>query len=188
MNQQEYFNYLKSRSRLADLYRRKLLYPALAKQFSGKVLDVGCGIGDFLAFRENTVGIDINTFNVQYCKERNLEAYEIKNGVYPFAEKVFDGVILDNVLEHLPDPIPTIREVSRVLKSKGVFIIGVPGKKGYTMDSDHKHFYDESKLEKLLKEHGYILLRFVYGPAFIKSDMLSNLLSQYCIYGVFQQE
>lgn len=187
MNQKEYFNYLKGRSVLADMYRKKLLYPALSKQFSGKVLDVGCGIGDFLSFRENTVGVDINKYNVEYCRERKLEAFLIENGAYPFQDKSFSGAILDNVLEHLQDPAPTILEVDRILEHGGIFIIGVPGKKGYTMDDDHKHFYNEKDLESLMNRYNFSLLKFIYGPAFIKSDLLSRTLSQYCIYGVFRK-
>jgi SAM-dependent methyltransferase len=187
MNQKEYFNYLKGRSFLADQYRSKLLYPALSRQFVGKVLDIGCGIGDFLSFRKNTIGIDINPYNVAYCKERNLEAYVIENGIYPFDNRTFNGAILDNVLEHLTDPAPTLREAGRILQKGGVFIVGVPGKKGYTMDDDHKHFYDEEGLTKLLAKFDFRLKRFVYGPAFIKSQFLSNTLSQYCVYGVFEK-
>jgi len=187
MNEQEYFNYLKSRSKLANFYRKNLLYPALSRQFSGTVLDVGCGIGDFLTFRPNTVGVDINPYNVEYCLKLGLEAKNIDNGRYPYSPHFFDGVILDNVLEHLSDPAPTLREINRVLKYGGVFIVGVPGRKGYTMDDDHKHFYEEPQLKQLLSNFGFNNKRFIYGPMFVKSTVLSKSLSQYCIYGVFEK-
>jgi SAM-dependent methyltransferase len=186
MNEQDYFKYLKGRSALAGIYRKLVLYPALSKEFHGKVLDVGCGIGDFLAFRENTVGIDINPYNIEFCKNRHLEAYAIENGKFPFPDKTFDGLILDNVLEHLEDPAPTLTEIQRVLKPKGVFIVGVPGKKGYSMDSDHKRFYQEPDLQLLLSNYKLKPYKYIYGPAFIKSDWLSRRLSQYCIFGVFR--
>lgn len=184
----DYFNYLKGRSRLAAIYRNTILYPSLSKEFKGKVLDVGCGIGDFLAFRKNTVGIDINSYNVAYCKDRGFEAYTIANGVYPFEDKSFDGVVLDNVLEHLVDPAPTIKEIRRVLKTGGIFILGVPGKKGFTMDDDHKNYYEEKDLEGLLVGYGLSNVKYIYGPLLIKSEWLSKTLSQYCIYGVFRNE
>lgn len=188
MSELRYHEYLLSRSQLSKFYRNNILYPALARQLHGKVLDIGCGIGDFLLFRKNTVGVDINSYNVAYCNKIGLEAYPIENGKYNFPDSTFDGAILDNVLEHLTDPSPTINEVKRIVKKGGHFIIGVPGKKGYTMDDDHKKFYEEKDLEKLLHGFGFAIVKYVYGPVFIKSDLLSSSLSQYCIYAVFRKE
>jgi SAM-dependent methyltransferase len=187
MNDKSYFNYLLKRSQLSNIYRKFILYPRLAAQLSGKVLDVGCGIGDFLKFRRNTIGIDINEFNVSHCNQIGLEAYKITDGKYPFNDKTFDGAILDNVLEHLSDPTVTINEISRVLTEGGTLIIGVPGIKGYTMDDDHKMFYTEDQLEGLLLKHNFSLVKYIYGPLMIKSAMLSKSISQYCIYGVFKK-
>lgn len=185
MSDKAYFDYLTKRSILSKLYRNFILYPVLSREFDGKVLDVGCGIGDFLKFRANTIGVDINPYNVDYCAKNKLEAYLIQNGKYPFEGAFFDGVILDNVLEHLSIPDPTINEISRVLKSKGILIIGVPGTKGYTMDSDHKKFYDEESLRELLQRNGFKLKKYIHGPLMMRSKWLSKTISQYCLYGVF---
>ncbi len=188
ISSEEYFAYLKTRSKIADIYRKYVMYPAVNRTLKGKVLDVGCGIGDFLAFRGvNTVGIDINPLNVNYCKSNGQEAYLIEGNTYPFTEQSFDSVILDNVLEHLVEPEFTINEISRVLKSNGVLVIGVPGLKGYTMDSDHKKFYDEVEMNKLLVKNNYTNIGFKYMPCFIKSNFLSKSISQYVIYGIYKK-
>ena len=57
---QDYFNYLRGRSRLGLLYRKYWLYPRLNKYLYGDVLDVGCGVGDLLSFRPSTIGVDVN--------------------------------------------------------------------------------------------------------------------------------
>jgi SAM-dependent methyltransferase len=188
ISSEEYFAYLKTRSKIADIYRKFVLYPSVNSVLKGKVLDVGCGIGDFLAFRKvNTVGIDINPLNVNYCKSNKQEAFVIEGSTYPFEKQSFDSVILDNVLEHLVQPEITINEISRVLKSNGVLVIGVPGKKGYTMDSDHKKFYDEVEMNKLLVQNNYTNIGFKYMPCFIKSNFLSKSISQYVIYGIYKK-
>ena len=64
----EYFEYLKGRSRLGNVYRKYLLYPALCRRLEGRTLDVGCGIGDMLVHRGNTVGVDVNPRTVEFCK------------------------------------------------------------------------------------------------------------------------
>ncbi len=188
MNDNDYHNYLLKRSFLSKIYRNNILYPVLCKEFRGKVLDIGCGIGDFLIHRENTVGIDINKTNVDYCRSKNLEAYEIINNSYPFPDQIFDGAILDNVVEHLIDPMPTLQESARILKGGGTLIVGVPGSKGYTMDSDHKKFYDEKALSQLLGAGHFVLKRFIYAPFMIRSEWLDRTISQYCLYGVFTKE
>ena len=55
-----YYEYLKKRSIIGLLYRKYILYPSICKHLNGHVLDIGCGIGDFLKFRANTVGIEIS--------------------------------------------------------------------------------------------------------------------------------
>ena len=42
---EQYYHYLRQRSRLGLWYRRYWLYPRLNKHLRGQTLDVGCGIG-----------------------------------------------------------------------------------------------------------------------------------------------
>jgi SAM-dependent methyltransferase len=182
----DYFEYLKTRSKLALFYRFNFVYPFISKMLQGKVLDIGCGIGDFLMFKKGVVGIDINSLNIDYCKQQGWEAYLIENNKFPFDDNSFEGAVLDNVLEHLTEPHFTLLEAKRVLKNKSRIIIAVPGIKGYEMDNDHKQFYDEVAMSKLLKDFGFINIKYFYRPTFIKSTYFSKKLSQYCIYGVFE--
>jgi len=180
---EDYFNYLKKRSFLAHVYMNFYLYPRLVRRMTGKALDVGCGVGGFLRFRKNTIGADVNEHNVNYCAEQGLNVRLINSSRYPFEDTEFDSVILDNVLEHIAEPKETFEEISRVLKSKGRLVVGVPGIKGYLCDSDHKVFYDEEKLVVLMKQFGFAVNEVIHTP--IKSSYLNKKISQYCLYGVF---
>ena len=178
---QVYFEYLMRRSFLGDLYRRYVLYPRLNLHLKGRVLDVGCGIGDMLSYRKNTVGLDVNPLNVDFCQKRQLEAYVMKPDVIPFKDETFDSVLLDNVLEHIEKPSLLFKEIRRVLKPDGILLIGVPGIRGYESDDDHKVFYDEKKLHTLAQKNRFNVNHFFYTPL-IKSTFLSKQLRQYCIY------
>ena len=169
------------RSFLGDLYRRYILYPRLNLHLKGKVLDVGCGIGDMLSYRKNTIGLDVNPLNVDFCKNRQLEVYVMEPNVIPFGDETFDTVLLDNVLEHIEKPSLLFKEMRRVLKPNGLLLIGVPGIKGYQSDDDHKVFYDEKKLYALALKNRFNVNHFFYTPL-IKSKFLSKHLRQYCIY------
>jgi SAM-dependent methyltransferase len=179
----DYSEYLKTRSWKASLYRRFWLYPRLRAQLPGRVLDVGCGIGDFLSFHGNAVGVDVNPALVEHCVKRGLQASVVRDGQYPFDAGSFDGISLDNVLEHLHDPTPTVREVRRLLRSGGRFLIGVPGKRGYSADPDHKRYYELKDLERVLAAEGFVLLKHFYTPL----PGLQDKVRQGCLYALFEK-
>ncbi len=181
----EYFGYLKKRSVLGRLYREWWLYPRIVRLLRGEVLDFGCGIGDFIRFRPGTVGVDINPYNVDFCRCRGLDAHLIKDGGIPFPNEAFDAVTMDNVLEHIPaaDVSAVLNEVSRVLRPGGMLLIGVPGIKGYAADADHKVFYDDLSLCRLMQRHGYIVHELFHMP--LPFAFLGRFLRQYCTYGIF---
>jgi SAM-dependent methyltransferase len=182
-NYQEYLEYLKSRSKIGLLYRKFWLYPRICNHLTGRVLDVGCGIGDFVKFRNKTTGTDINPEIVQFCKMQGLDVIQMAIDTLPFLSGEFDSVLLDNVLEHIEQPAPLIEEVYRVLKPSGTFVIGVPGIKGYLKDPDHKIFYDQDKLIKVMSAHGFVKKNNFHMP--FKSAILDANLPQFCLYTKF---
>lgn len=187
-DREDYFNYLQRRSLAGKLYRNFLLYPRLNACLSGIVLDYGCGIGDFLRFRSATLGVDINAFNIEYCKSQGLKAEQLgETGSIPHGQKSFSGIVMDNVIEHIPpeDVDSVVDEVLRVLSPNGKLLIGVPGLKGFNSDSDHKHFYSEQGLIELLGRHGCKRVKSFHMP--ISIPWMGKYLSQYCIYVLFVQ-
>lgn len=181
---EEYFEYLRGRSRLGWLYRRYWLYPRLCRYLDGKTLDVGCGIGDFLNHRTETVGVDINAASVEWCRRRGLDAHQMSPNVLPFQDGSFDSAILDNVLEHLAYPSELLSEIGRVLRPHSSLVVGVPGRRGYATDADHKIFYDEATLVSTLGTGGFRLQHLFHMP--FKSAWLDARVRQYCLYGVFK--
>lgn len=180
-DKEQYFNYLKQRSVLGSIYRKYFLYPKLNHYLKGSMLDIGCGIGDMLAFRAHSIGVDVNEFNVEFCKLRGLDAYQMPLNTLPFLDGRFDSILLDNVLEHIEDPLPLLTEIKRVMRTNGALLIGVPGVKGYASDSDHKVFYDESRLAELATKAGFSVNVSLHTPLW-KCNLFSTLLKQYCIY------
>ncbi len=180
-----YLHYLRQRSNLARLYRKYWLYPRLCRYLYGSVLDIGCGIGDLLAFRSNTVGTDINPISVNWCRSNGHIVDLMLPDELPFSSAAFDGVVIDNVLEHINDPAPLLSEVLRVLRTGGIVVVGVPGKKGYASDSDHKVFYDEFGLIKVMASAGFFVHKVMSMP--FRSSWLDTHMRQYCLYGVFRR-
>lgn len=183
MNDLEYFRYLRRRSHLALAYRRLYLYPRLSRYLKGRVLDVGCGVGDMLRFRPNTVGIDINVHAVEWCRAQGLVAYLYDGHRLPFPDESFEGAIVDNVLEHLFSASELLCEIHRVLIAEGTLIIGVPGERGYAADPDHKVSYDEPSLRRVAGNAGFDLRLVLHAPF----KGLGRVMTQYCLYGVFSR-
>ena len=177
-----YHSYLLDRSIFGFFYRKFFLYKIINLSCFGKVLDIGCGIGDFLKSRPNTVGVDINPYNIEYCINIGLNAHHAEPGVLPFESASFDTILLDNVLEHISDPTELCKEIKRVLKINGRLIVGIPGLKGYSSDPDHCVNYSKEGLLKLFSNYGFVFKKQFSTPSIVASDYLSKNSKRYCVY------
>ncbi len=101
-----------------------------AHQPSGKLLDVGCGVGwstaVFAHRGYDATGIDLNPLAFEPPTQSNLvlqlgSALEI-----PFADREFDVVTSYQVLEHVPDPRQMLTEMLRVTRPGGVVCVVGP--------------------------------------------------------------
>ncbi|GAX60284.1 SAM-dependent methyltransferases [Candidatus Scalindua japonica] len=97
----------------------------------GKILDLGCGNGRFLStmrkFGWQTYGVEKNPTASRYARdELHLD---VKTGEllhYQFESSSFDTVTMWHSLEHLYDPLCTLKEIGRVLNNNGQLIVAVP--------------------------------------------------------------
>lgn len=98
--------------------------------FRGRLLDVGCGQMPYKKLIcENSkitdyVGIDIEDAII-YNKEVKPD-FKWDGTSMPFKSNEFDTVIMTEVLEHVPYPINTLKEVHRVLNVGGFVLFTVP--------------------------------------------------------------
>ena len=93
----------------------------------GKILDIGAGVGDFLAVAKND---GWETFGTEPSDK--AKAIAIKKGV-SFVDNLsqlennsFDIITMWHVLEHVPDLENQISELKRLLKPNGTILIAVP--------------------------------------------------------------
>jgi len=60
-----------------------------------------------------------------------------KDGLVLFQDNTFDFVILNHIVEHVANPIKSIREIFRIAKDGGLLVISAPDK-NYTFDKDRE--------------------------------------------------
>ena len=163
------------------LFKSQAVYPYLSHlDQSSKILDCGVGTGAFsLALLESAAhsahvsGIDISypmlTQAQQTLKNRcttlDLRCGDIRR--LPFADASFDAVIFAHVLEHMAEPVETLREMIRVLKP-GAPLIGSVTRKGpgQVLMSLHWHNrgYTSNQLASFLQATGIEAINaFDYG-------------------------
>lgn len=140
-------------------------------------IDLGCRAGALTKQMQeygNWVGVDIDSVALKLAQENGIPAIESDISIsLDFKDETFDAVILTEVLEHLPYPIITLKEVHRILKkgNKSVFMGSVPidyhfhrrfavfrGKR-LTMDPTHLHSFSYRELKSML-EHFFHHVQF----------------------------
>lgn len=90
----------------------------------GRILDVGCGdahLSTILPQYEWT-GIDLN---IERAKCKNVVAHDLMVTPYPLSVQ-FDAVVCSEVLEHVWSIETVHREVKRLLKKDGQYILSTP--------------------------------------------------------------
>lgn len=137
--------------------RSKLAYVEAAKRVQGRVLEIGTGTG---------YGIDIiapmcsRFVTMDKTRSEELGAMpanvEFKEGVVPplpFADESFDCVVSFQVIEHIERDKEFVREVRRVLKKGGKFIVSTPNRPmSLTRNPWHVREYNAEQFSALLSE------------------------------------
>lgn len=103
----------------------------IKEQSHGKVLDIGCGSGDFVAamveYGWQAVGIDFSWQAVRSARHAlRLDTVMGRGEKLSFASSTFDAVTMWDSLEHFHIPNGVICEVYRILKPGGRLLIRVP--------------------------------------------------------------
>ena len=127
--------------RFADSFWEVLQGVAGPEALTGKrVLDVGCGWGGKdLQYAEtlglaSIVGFDLPGIYKPEVTEAEARARGLDNCTFttgyaedmPFDDASFDVLIMEDVLEHVSDPVLTLRECARVLRAEGTIIARFP--------------------------------------------------------------
>src|SRR5271165_5021252 len=182
---------LKERLQVNDYDRTRALLNRLYPQ-RGRLLEVGSSLGYLLdVFKKD--GWDVMGVEPFYqaCRHSREElGLEVKNAILETAglpDASFDVVLLNHVIEHIDDPLRTLRLVNRILKPAGHFVIETPrydtlmfkllGRRERSLAcSGHIYFFTTQTLKNLYEAAGFKTVRLDYvGRSLTAERLLYNL-------------
>ncbi|MCR4399440.1 MAG: class I SAM-dependent methyltransferase [Syntrophomonadaceae bacterium] len=133
-----------------------------------KVLEVGCGRGEYLRILRDcgvdVYGLEYSPDSVRQCRRDGLEVsqgfIETEDTVVPGAP--FDGFIMLNFLEHLPDPNSTLRGICNNLSAGAIGLVEAPDFE-YSLQhggfhefiADHLSYFTQSTLSTAISINGF---------------------------------
>lgn len=139
-----------------------------------KVLDIGCGFCETIGYHL-TRGCEVSGVEADENARRVAEKYnyDVKIGLFnpgDFKPSYFDYVTLDQVIEHLQDPIQTLKGIHRVLKPGGRVLISTPNANGWGSKifkrywinwhtPYHLHFFSNSSMQLAATKTGFKIKR-----------------------------
>jgi 2-polyprenyl-3-methyl-5-hydroxy-6-metoxy-1,4-benzoquinol methylase len=143
----------------------------------GTLLDVGCSTGYFLnaaRLHFEASGVEPSLWAATFARERlklpvtdgTLENVRLPSGSQ-------DVVTMIDVIEHLADPLATLKEIHRVLKPGGLLYLVTPDVASLTA---RLYYVSPVTLRKILAEAGFetVLLRS-FGRVFTLNYWLSRM-------------
>jgi SAM-dependent methyltransferase len=154
----------------------------------GTLVEVGSGLGYLLNYFKqdgwNVVGLEPNVGMCRYAESefgiKIIPTILEKAGI---ADRSADAVLMMHVIEHVSDPCSTLKEVYRILKPGGIFVMETPrydtlmfkllGKRERSLSCDgHIYFFTTNTLEKLATKAGFTVLKTDYVGRSLTLDRL----------------
>jgi ubiquinone/menaquinone biosynthesis C-methylase UbiE len=173
--------------------RRRFLERGL--RAGDRMLDLGCGEGDFAAFAARAgAGLVVGADVAEAALARAAAAHPelelrlvAEHGPFPFDDGAFDLVWASEVIEHVADTGAWLSEVRRVLAPRGRLLLTTPahgrlrllaGGIGRYSDplGDHLHLYTARSLRDLLLGFGFDSIRIsaAGGPPLVRRLLLAH--------------
>ena len=158
------------RSRLDHMVRSLAFTTVPDQTRPPRLLDIGCGNGDFLAYIQTLgwagQGLELDSAAANRARQAGLAVQTGPLTPTSFAPDSFDGITISHVIEHLHNPIEVLESCYRILRPGGVLWIATPNMASYgqakfkqnwlNLDPPrHLLLFNFQNLKELLKRVGF---------------------------------
>lgn len=175
---------------------KEVLKPEIRKRISqikryinkGRLLDVGCALGFFLAQASedfDVYGVEISKYAADYAREKlDLPVINKKFLEAEFENEFFDCITFWDTIEHLPDPTANLKKAYNLLKSNGLLVLStgdidsfvskLMGQRWHLLlPPQHIYYFSQETIKKLLTKTGFKVIEIKYWG---KSMSLTHFL------------
>ncbi len=138
---------------------------------SKKVLEVGCGSGEFLSIMQRlgvkAYGLEHSEESVRQCVKNGLKVSKgfVESSNARLNHAPFDAFYILNFLEHLPDPKATLKGIGNNLTDDAVGIVEVPNFDMILRNNlfsefigDHLLYFTKGTLSTTLRQNGFEII------------------------------
>lgn len=137
-----------------------------------KLLDIGSGTGEFLAFMQSqgydVCGIEPSEKAREFARKNNKLELQTEDSIPKLADGSFDVITMWHVLEHVYQLNERMESLQRLLKNDGTLILALPnhesndaayyGKYWAAWDVPrHLYHFNRKSIERLLEKHNFKL-------------------------------
>jgi 2-polyprenyl-3-methyl-5-hydroxy-6-metoxy-1,4-benzoquinol methylase len=158
------------------------------------LLDIGAGLGLLVAEanRQGLTGIGVEPSKSLVEIGRQKLNVTLHQGIFPhpeLANQTFDLITLVDVIEHVPDPVGLLHDISKALAPGGKAIVVTPdvgskaarwlGKRWWHFRLAHIGYFDDQTLTLAAEKAGLKVDRYIRAKWFFPVDYLADRLSSY---------
>lgn len=112
------------------------------------VLDVGCGGGDFLSLVRrfgdaswHLYGVDFSPRAAESLRARGLEVVQERFEELDWQGRPVGAIVMNQLIEHVEDPIASVRKAAQILRPGGVLIMETPSLEGWDARLFRRRFW-----------------------------------------------
>jgi SAM-dependent methyltransferase len=150
---------------------------ALPPVAPGRLLELGCASGGFLDKMAQAgwevEGIEPSAHAAKQAQEAGYKVRNVSLEAAAAPELPFDLIVGWMVLEHLHEPLPVLRKLSRWVREEGWLVLSVPdaGSLEFKLFKDrwyalqlptHLHHFSQGSLTRMLAEGGWTVERIIW--------------------------
>lgn len=163
-----YFEGMKINRRTFNLRLKRIKFKT---RKTGRLLDVGCALGDCLLEAKklgwrDVFGLELSAYAVKQATERKLKIRQGTLKTANFEKNSFDVVLMQDVIEHVTDPATELKRVYRILKPGGWLFLVTPDVKGFWAKilgrfwyhykpGEHVTYFSQLTIRKALAKAGF---------------------------------
>jgi len=161
--------------------KRRLAFCKTVFKKNAAILECGCGDCSLLIDIKTRypwchvkgVDVSISPEAINNCRSLNIDLIQENIEDMDFGEEVYDLIIMNQLIEHLHNPVVVIEKMKQALKPGRLISIETPDLDGYDRKifqksfwggyyfPRHMHLFSSASLRELFEKHGFKVLRQV---------------------------